>query len=101
MSFDTSLNSPGGSAIIEEYKYMPELRGTTRICVVPQLFGPDQDKAFNGVGSLPLVNFGIATGKEARSRVRYLLDQVRLPLDLATLRPAELSGGQRQRVAIA
>lgn len=49
----------------------------------------------------PLVNFGIASGKEARSRARDLLDQVRLPVDLATLRPAELSGGQRQRVAIA
>lgn len=49
----------------------------------------------------PLINFGIATGKDAKLKAAELLNQVRLPLDLAKLRPAELSGGQRQRVAIA
>lgn len=39
--------------------------------------------------------------KDARARVRKLLDQVRLPGDAAERLPREFSGGQRQRVAIA
>ena len=35
------------------------------------------------------------------ARIRELLEQVRLPAELATRRPLQLSGGQRQRVAIA
>ncbi|GAA2078243.1 ATP-binding cassette domain-containing protein [Microbacterium hatanonis] len=48
----------------------------------------------------PLVVQG-ATGKDARSRVRALLDQVGLPSDAIDRLPREFSGGQRQRVAIA
>ncbi|MBW9120460.1 ABC transporter ATP-binding protein [Microbacterium trichothecenolyticum] len=48
----------------------------------------------------PLVVQG-ATGKDARARVRTLLDQVGLPADAADRLPREFSGGQRQRVAIA
>jgi peptide/nickel transport system ATP-binding protein len=48
----------------------------------------------------PLVVQG-ATGKDARARVRTLLDQVGLPADAAERLPREFSGGQRQRVAIA
>ncbi|MDF2993334.1 MAG: peptide transporter ATP-binding protein [Microbacterium sp.] len=48
----------------------------------------------------PLVVQG-ATGKDARSRVRTLLDQVGLPSDSIDRLPREFSGGQRQRVAIA
>jgi len=39
--------------------------------------------------------------KDARARVRSLLDEVRLPSDAAQRLPREFSGGQRQRVAIA
>lgn len=35
------------------------------------------------------------------ARISQLLEQVRLPAELATRRPLQLSGGQRQRVAIA
>jgi len=48
----------------------------------------------------PLVIQG-ATAKDARSRVRTLLDQVGLPSDAIERLPREFSGGQRQRVAIA
>ena len=38
---------------------------------------------------------------EQPQRIARLLDQVRLPAELASRRPLQLSGGQRQRVAIA
>ncbi|MEU3617951.1 ATP-binding cassette domain-containing protein [Streptomyces sp. NPDC006872] len=50
--------------------------------------------------SEPLVVHG-ATAREARARVRHLLDGVRLPVDSAERLPREFSGGQRQRIAIA
>jgi peptide/nickel transport system ATP-binding protein len=48
----------------------------------------------------PLTARGVAA-KEARARVRDLLDRVGLPADAARRLPREFSGGQRQRVAIA
>jgi ABC-type glutathione transport system ATPase component len=48
----------------------------------------------------PLVTQG-ATKRDARARVRGLLDQVGLPSDAVERLPREFSGGQRQRVAIA
>ncbi|MGA6222067.1 ATP-binding cassette domain-containing protein [Streptomyces umbrinus] len=50
--------------------------------------------------SEPLVVQG-ATSRDARTRVRELLDQVGLPADASERLPREFSGGQRQRVAIA
>ena len=48
----------------------------------------------------PLVVQG-ASSRDARSRVKTLLDQVGLPSDADERLPREFSGGQRQRVAIA
>ncbi len=41
------------------------------------------------------------TAPQQTARIQQLLEQVRLPTELATRRPLQLSGGQRQRVAIA
>ncbi|MFJ4171557.1 dipeptide ABC transporter ATP-binding protein [Paenarthrobacter sp. NPDC089714] len=49
----------------------------------------------------PLRAFSEGTPGGRRERVRSLLEEVHLPSDFASRRPAELSGGQRQRVAIA
>ena len=49
---------------------------------------------------LPLVAQGIAR-REARPRVRDMLERVGLTAEMAERLPAQLSGGQRQRVAIA
>jgi len=48
----------------------------------------------------PLIVQG-ATGRDARSRVRSLLDKVGLPSNAIDRLPREFSGGQRQRIAIA
>jgi ABC-type glutathione transport system ATPase component len=48
----------------------------------------------------PLTVQGVS-GRDARARVRELLDAVGLPADAGDRRPNEFSGGQRQRVAIA
>ncbi|MFC5911581.1 ATP-binding cassette domain-containing protein [Streptacidiphilus monticola] len=50
--------------------------------------------------SEPLVVQG-AQPRDARARIRELLDQVGLPKDASERLPREFSGGQRQRVAIA
>lgn len=48
----------------------------------------------------PLVTQG-ATARDARGRVRGLLDEVGLPMGAIDRLPREFSGGQRQRIAIA
>jgi peptide/nickel transport system ATP-binding protein len=48
----------------------------------------------------PLTVRGVS-GREARAKVRSLLEQVHLPSDAADRLPKEFSGGQRQRIAIA
>jgi peptide/nickel transport system ATP-binding protein len=50
--------------------------------------------------SEPLVAHG-RSPRDARARVRGLLDRVHLPHDAANRLPREFSGGQRQRIAIA
>jgi peptide/nickel transport system ATP-binding protein len=49
----------------------------------------------------PIVNFGLAQGKELDDRVAALMDKVRLPRDAMHRFPHEFSGGQRQRIGIA
>ena len=49
----------------------------------------------------PLRSHGLATRREADSRVRDLLQIVGLPTDAAGRYPHEFSGGQRQRIGLA
>ncbi len=49
----------------------------------------------------PLRTHGLASRKEASTRVRELLSIVGLPQDAATRYPHEFSGGQRQRIGLA
>ena len=48
----------------------------------------------------PLMVRGVG-GKQAKARVRELLDKVAMPVGAASRLPREFSGGQRQRIAIA
>ncbi len=54
-----------------------------------------------GIVGEPLVNYGLASGREWRERVVELLAQVGLPSDAMKRFPHEFSGGQRQRIGIA
>ncbi len=49
----------------------------------------------------PLMVHKVASGSAAQERVRWLLEKVGLPADVASRHPHEFSGGQRQRIAIA
>lgn len=49
----------------------------------------------------PLRAFTVGSRHEQHARAAELLDQVALPAQFSSRKPAELSGGQRQRVAIA
>jgi peptide/nickel transport system ATP-binding protein len=49
----------------------------------------------------PLLVHGLASRKEADSKVRDLLDVVGLPRDAGARYPHEFSGGQRQRIGLA
>jgi len=49
----------------------------------------------------PLRTHGLATKREAATRVRELLRTVGLPMDSAGRYPHEFSGGQRQRIGLA
>ncbi len=49
----------------------------------------------------PLAVFGIASGRDADTRVGEMLEQVSLSASYARRYPDQLSGGERQRVAIA
>ncbi|TQI75686.1 peptide/nickel transport system ATP-binding protein [Bosea sp. AK1] len=49
----------------------------------------------------PMQVHGIASGKEARAKMEWLLERVGLDPSRATSLPHEFSGGQRQRICIA
>jgi peptide/nickel transport system ATP-binding protein len=49
----------------------------------------------------PLLIHGVSKGKEARDRVRWLMDKCGLVPEMIGRYPHEFSGGQRQRVCIA
>lgn len=102
------LVRPSGGSIRFEGREIGGLQGTARRGLSDQLQVVFQDPYTSlnpsmTIGEIlaePLIVQG-STGRDARSRVRGLLDQVGLPADSVDRLPREFSGGQRQRVAIA
>ncbi|MGO4533534.1 ATP-binding cassette domain-containing protein [Leifsonia sp. 2MCAF36] len=102
------LVRPSGGSIRFEGREIGGLQGKARRGLSDQLQVVFQDPYTSlnpsmTIGEIlaePLIVQG-ATGRDARSRVRGLLDQVGLPTDSVDRLPREFSGGQRQRVAIA
>jgi peptide/nickel transport system ATP-binding protein len=74
-----------------------------RIQLIPQ--NPDSSlnprRTIGEIVGRPLRQFFGVRGREQRSQVAKLLEQVRLAPGMAVRLPRELSGGERQRVAIA
>jgi ABC-type glutathione transport system ATPase component len=102
------LVKPSGGAIDFEGREIGALQGRKRRGLSDdiQVVFQDPYSSLNPsmtIGDIlaePLVTQG-STQRDARARVRGLLDQVGLPADAIERLPREFSGGQRQRVAIA
>ncbi|KQP56865.1 ATP-binding cassette domain-containing protein [Agreia sp. Leaf283] len=102
------LVKPSGGAIRFEGREIGGLQGRARRGLSDDIQVVFQDPYSSLNPSLtigdtlsePLIIQG-ATRRDARARVRTLLDQVGLPSDAVERLPREFSGGQRQRVAIA
>ncbi|MBE1878294.1 ATP-binding cassette domain-containing protein [Myceligenerans pegani] len=102
------LVKPSGGAIRFAGQEISGLRGKARrgLASHVQVVFQDPYTSLNPsmtIGDIlaePLVVHG-ASARDARSRVRTLLDHVGLPSDAIDRLPREFSGGQRQRVAIA
>lgn len=102
------LVNPSGGRIVYDGQSIGDLKGRARRALADQIQVVFQDPytslnpsmTIGDILSEPLIVQG-ATSRDARARVRVLLDQVGLPSDAISRMPREFSGGQRQRVAIA
>ncbi|GGV42514.1 ABC transporter ATP-binding protein [Actinomadura cremea] len=102
------LVNPSGGRIAFDGRDITHVHGRKRRALVSDIQAVFQDPysslnpslTVGDILSEPLVVQG-ASGKDARARVRGLLDSVGLPADASERLPREFSGGQRQRVAIA
>ncbi|WP_167306140.1 ATP-binding cassette domain-containing protein [Rathayibacter festucae] len=102
------LVRPSAGTIRFDGQEIGGLRGAARRAIADQIQVVFQDPYTSlnpsmTIGEIlaePLVVQG-SSPKDARARVRTLLDQVQLPSDALERLPREFSGGQRQRVAIA
>jgi ABC-type oligopeptide transport system ATPase subunit len=61
----------------------------------------DPRMAVGDILTEPMLGHQGMTARTAKTRVRDLLDRVKLPADAYSKHPSEFSGGQRQRIAIA
>lgn len=102
------LVTPSGGRILYNGRDIAGVKGRARRDLADQIQVVFQDPYTSlnpslNIGDIlsePLIVQG-ASSRDARARVRVLLDQVGLPSDAISRYPREFSGGQRQRVAIA